>query len=146
MQQLVVFSLAGEHYGLPITQVQEIIRYQTPRSLPSPLASIRGVINLRNRIIPICDLQCEMGLSAAGERDDGTSKIVIIETAVGTVGLIVDSVDQVMRVEDEQVEPGAGSQQEYVSGIAKIGSDLVILLQPDALATSIGLAPTELAA
>ena len=146
MQQLVVFSLAGEHYGLPITQVQEIIRYRAPRSVPSPAASIRGVINLRDRIIPICDLQRELGLTATGERDDSTGKIVIIETAVGTVGLMVDSVDQVMTVEDEQVEPGAGSQQEYVSGIAKIGSDLVILLQPDALADSIGLALTELAA
>jgi purine-binding chemotaxis protein CheW len=145
MQQLVVFSLAGEHYGLPITQVQEIIRYRAPRSVPSPAASIRGVINLRDRIIPICDLQGELGLTAT-ERDDNTGKIVIIDTAVGTVGLIVESVDQVMTVEDEQVEPGAGSQQEYVSGIAKIGSDLVILLQPDALAESIGLALTELAA
>ena len=55
--QLVVFALGDEEYGLPITQVQEIIRFSQPRTIPNPHASIRGVINLRGRIIPVCDLK-----------------------------------------------------------------------------------------
>jgi purine-binding chemotaxis protein CheW len=55
--QLVVLALRDEEYGLPITQVQESIRFSEPRTFPIPHASIRGVINLRGRVIPACDLK-----------------------------------------------------------------------------------------
>ena len=56
MTQLVVFSLGSEGYGLPITQVQEIIRYTRPRTVPAATATVSGVINLRSKVIPVCDL------------------------------------------------------------------------------------------
>src|SRR5437016_3314532 len=133
MLQVVVFSLANESYGLPIAQVQEIILYRAPRSIPSPAASIRGVINLRGRIIPICDPHGELVGAEACAGDGDAAKIVIIDAAHGTVGLIVDGVDQVLTIEDEQIETGAGDRRDYVTGIAKIGDDLVVLLDPDAL-------------
>jgi hypothetical protein len=77
--QLVVFALGDEEYGLPITQVQEIIRFSEPRSIPNPHASIRGVINLRGRIIPVCDLKLQLDVHAA-ERPDSACEIVIVES------------------------------------------------------------------
>src|SRR5690349_2357106 len=81
--QLVVFALGDEEYGLPITQVQEIIRFSDPRSIPNPHASIRGVINLRGRIIPVCDLKLQLDVAAAPVADEDC-KIVIVESAAGS--------------------------------------------------------------
>jgi purine-binding chemotaxis protein CheW len=71
--QLVVFALGDEEYGLPITQVQEIIRFSEPRTIPNPHAAIRGVINLRGRILPVCDLklQLNVGSQRLGRPDRG---------------------------------------------------------------------------
>src|SRR3954454_6004859 len=98
-QQLVVFSLGTEEYGLPITQVQEIIRYAEPRTIPSAYASVRGVINLRGKIIPVCDLKQRLMLPSEGAE----GKIVIIDPRAGTAGLIVDEVYEVLTVSDEQL-------------------------------------------
>src|SRR3954451_8667571 len=91
-QQLVVFTLGDEEYALPITQVQEIIRYVEPRAVASEEPWIKGVISLRGKIIPVCDLAARLGLSNV--RADG-AKIVIVETAGGTAGVIVDDVEEV---------------------------------------------------
>jgi purine-binding chemotaxis protein CheW len=137
MLQVVVFSLANESYGLPIAQVQEIILYRAPRSIPSPAAALRGVINLRGRIIPVCDPHGELVVAVAVERDGDVAKIVIVDTAHGAVGLIVDGVDRVLDVTDEEIEIAAGDRRDYVTGIARIGDDLIVLLDPDALTTSL---------
>ena len=86
--QLVVFSLGEEEYALPITDVQEIIRYTEPRAVASESPWIRGVISLRGKIVPVCDLATRLGLPVDGER----ANIVIVETASGTAGVIVDEV------------------------------------------------------
>ena len=72
-QQLVIFSLHGEQYALPITTVQEIIRHTEPRSLASSTPWIKGVINLRGKIIPVCDLAGRLGLprTRLREPEDG---------------------------------------------------------------------------
>jgi purine-binding chemotaxis protein CheW len=75
--QLVVFSLGDEEYALPITDVQEIIRYTEPRAVASEAPWIRGVISLRGKIIPVCDLAARLGLPADGEPH---ANIVIVET------------------------------------------------------------------
>ena len=86
-RQLVIFSLGTEEYALPITRVQEIIRYTEPRVVASRTAWIRGVINLRGKIVPVCDLAERLGLEL--ERSP-VAKIVIVETQTGTAGVIVD--------------------------------------------------------
>src|SRR3954452_17955045 len=92
-QQLVVFSLGDEEYALPITQGQEIIRYAEPRAVASEQAWIKSVISLRGKIIPVCDLASRRVLAA--ERAD-SPKIVIVEPAGGTAGVIVDDVEEVL--------------------------------------------------
>src|SRR4051794_29030626 len=123
-QQLVVFSLGSEEYGLPITQVQEIIRYTEPRTIPSAYASVRGVINLRGKIIPVCDLKSRLGLSSEGAE----GKIVIVESSAGTAGLIVDEVDEVLTVSDEQLEEPPAARGEHVRAVAKVDDRLLVLL------------------
>jgi purine-binding chemotaxis protein CheW len=143
VQQLVVFSLGSEEYGLPITQVQEIIRYDRPRTIPSAPPSVRGVINLRGRIIPVIDLKQRLGLAADGSRE---SKIVIVEAGVVTAGLVVDEVDEVLTISDEQCEPAPGDDVACISGVAKVGDRLLVLLDLTAMFATEGADEEPMAA
>jgi purine-binding chemotaxis protein CheW len=125
-KQLVVFSLGGEEYALPIGSVHEIIRYTEPRTVASDAAWIRGVIGLRGKIIPIFDLASRMGL-----QDPGSGKIVIVESGTGQVGVVVDEVEEVLTISSEQLEDGPAS--DAIDAIAKIGDRLVVLLDPEGL-------------
>ena len=136
-RQLVIFSLGSEEYALPITRVQEIIRYAEPRNVASHTTWIRGVINLRGKIVPVCDLAERLGLEL--ERS-AVAKIVIVETQTGTAGVIVDDVEEVMTVEDSQLEDVPTADAAYVDAIAKLGDRLAILLNPDGLLAGLDIA------
>jgi purine-binding chemotaxis protein CheW len=136
-QQLVVFSLGEEEYALPITQVQEIIRYTEPRAIASDVPWIKGVISLRGKIVPVCELGSRLGLFA--ERPD-QAKIVIVETENGTAGVVVDEVEEVLTVEADQLDTVPGSSSDVIEAIAKIGDRLVILLNPEGIFSGIELA------
>ena len=136
-QQLVIFSLGVEEYALPITRVQEIIRYTEPRSVASQTPWIRGVINLRGSIVPVCDLAQRLGLGL--ERPE-SAKIVILETASGTAGVIVDDVDEVLTVTAGQLEDIPSADADYVDAVAKVGERLAILLNPDGLLAGVQIA------
>jgi purine-binding chemotaxis protein CheW len=124
-RQLVVFSLGDEEYALPITQVQEIIRYAEPRAVASEAAWIKGVISLRGKIIPVCDLAARLGLhSEGGDR----ANIVIVETETGTAGVIVDDVEEVLTVEASQLEAVPAAGAEFIEAVAKIDDRLIVLL------------------
>jgi purine-binding chemotaxis protein CheW len=129
-RQLVVFTLGAEQYALPIEQVHEIIRYDEPRSVASPIAWVRGVISLRGRIVPVYDLAARLGLSS--ELTDQT-KIVIVEAGDETAGVIVDEVDEVLTVEDADFEEVPGADSELIDAIAKLGDRLVVLLKPSTI-------------
>ena len=128
--QLVVFSLGEEEYALPITDVQEIIRYTEPRAVASAAPWIRGVISLRGKIIPVCDLAARLALPADGAR---RANIVIVETESGTGGVIVDAVQEVLTVDEGQLDalPTAGA--DVIEAIARIGDRLVVLLDPNGI-------------
>ena len=136
-RQLVIFSLGSEEYALPITRVQEIIRYTEPRMVASRTAWIRGVINLRGKIVPVCDLAERLGLD---HERAGIAKIVIVETETGSAGIIVDDVEEVMTVDDAQLEDVPAADTAYVDAIAKLGDRLAILLNPDGLHAGLDIA------
>jgi purine-binding chemotaxis protein CheW len=148
MTQLVVFSLGSEGYGLPITQVQEIIRYTRPRTVPAASAMVSGVINLRSKVIPVCDLGLALGLAAASADPDAAEhrKIVILETALGAVGLVVDDVDKVMTIDAADIDTNRAADAPFIDGIAKVADELFVLLAPDALVASFGLGLDTMAA
>lgn len=141
-RQLVVFSLGEEEYALPITQVQEIIRYAEPRAVASEEPWLEGVISLRGKIIPVCNLAERLGLST--ERVDN-AKIVIVETGGGTAGVIVDEVEEVLTVEEEQLDSVPGAGTEFIEAVAKIGDRLVVLLNSDGIFAGAGIATASAA-
>jgi purine-binding chemotaxis protein CheW len=129
-QQLVVFSLGSEEYALPIGSVHEIIRFTEPRTVASDAAWIRGVIGLRGKIIPIFDLASRMQIETVGSEP---GKIVIVESATGQVGIMVDEVEEVLTVASDQLETVPTANSEAIEAIAKIDDRLVILLNPEGL-------------
>ncbi|QEC46847.1 chemotaxis protein CheW [Baekduia soli] len=131
LRQLVVFSLGDEEYALPITQVHEIIRFTEPRSVASSDPSVRGVISLRGRILPVYDLATRLGLDHPGEVTD--AKIVIVETADDMAGVVVDDVEEVITVDLEALEDAPTAGGRAIDGIAKIGDRLVVLLDPEGI-------------
>ena len=129
-RQFVVFHVGNEEYALPIAQIQEVIRFKQPRSVVSQDPWVIGVISLRGKIVPIGDLAGRLGVSATHTDD---SKIVIIETPTGTVGMIVDAVDEVLSIEDDQLDTSTVSDRDIVRGIAKLDQRLVVILDAEAL-------------
>jgi purine-binding chemotaxis protein CheW len=140
--QVVVFSFGGEDYGLPIGQVQEIIRHTRPRSIASVVPWVLGVINLRGRIVPVCDLGVRFGIGggagpavAAGPGED--AKIVIVESASGVAGIVVADVSEVLTLAESEVEPLPAAGGDCRRGIAKVGERLIALLDPDLLLSGV---------
>lgn len=134
--QLVVFSLGEEEYALPITQVQEIIRYTEPRAVASEAQWIRGVISLRGKIIPVCDLAARLGVGA----DNGVAgQIVVVETASGTAGIVVGDVEEVLTVDATQIESVPSSGTDLIDAVVKIDDRLVVLLDADAIFAGVAL-------
>ncbi len=133
--QIVVCELGGESYGLEISKVYEIIRFQPATMVPQAPSFVDGVINLRGLIIPVADLAARFGMRRSTTTK--ATRIVVAETAGTRVGLIVDGVSEVLMVPDESVEPtpevADGSNANFIRGIAKLGERLVILLELDTL-------------
>jgi purine-binding chemotaxis protein CheW len=135
--QLVVFSLGNEEYALPISDVQEIIRYTEPRAVASIVTWLQGIISLRGQIIPVCDLASRLGLeSEPGEE----SKIVIVETSNGTAGVVVDNVEEVITIENAQFDEVAAVDNELVRAVAKVGDRLIILLDREGIFGGVDMA------
>ena len=132
-EKLVCFELAGEVFGVPISMVQEIIRMQEITEIPRAPEFVEGVINLRGKIIPVIDLRKRFGLGA-GEQTKNT-RIVVIKVGEITVGMVVDAVSEVIRLNDEDIEPPspivASLDAEYIKGVGKIESKLIILLDTE---------------
>ncbi len=101
-RQLVVFSLHGEHYALPVELVREIVRYTPPTVTAAAGGLVQGMISLHGRALPIVDLSSRLGRRL--EIGAGT-RIVVIELRRGRLGLIVDTVEGVWRVAAAQIEP-----------------------------------------
>jgi purine-binding chemotaxis protein CheW len=136
-RQLVVFSLGKEEYALPITQVHEIIRYTEPRSVASTDPSVRGVISLRGKILPVYDLATRLGVGIRPTRPS-EAKIVIVETASDMAGVIVDDVEEVITIDAEQIGEAPSAGGRGIDGIAKIDDRLVVLLDPEGIVGAVG--------
>ena len=129
-EQFVAFRLAGEMYGFPILQVQEIVRPFEITRVPNAPPDVRGVVNLRGNIVPVVDLRTRLRLPS--EVETGETRTIIVETEAGTVGALVDSVSRVVRIPASQIEPPsemiAGPEATHLLGMGKLGNDLIILL------------------
>ena len=134
--QLVVFALAKEEYGLPITKVQEINRMAPITALPQTPSFVEGVINLRGRIIPVIDLRKRFQLPVLAQTDD--TRIIIVDMDGQTIGVVVDGVNEVVRLSSAQVEPAPPSfmlDSKYICGVGKLDKRMLILLNMDKVIT-----------
>jgi purine-binding chemotaxis protein CheW len=131
--QLVSFRLAAEEYGIEITKVQEIILVGEITRVPQTPDFIKGLINLRSTVIPIVDLRLRFGLSQEEPSDE--TRIMVVNVAGKTIGIIVDAVSEVLRISPEQIAPPpptvAGLGREYLTGLVKLDKRLLILLDID---------------
>lgn len=128
--QLVSFVVGNEEYAVPILSVQEINRMMQITQVPESPTEVEGVINLRGRIIPVIDLRKRFNTNA--DDQDKENRIVVVEVGSQTLGFIVDSVHEVLRVDRSIVEPPppavAGADVRYIEGLAKLDDRLIILL------------------
>ncbi|OGS17134.1 MAG: chemotaxis protein CheW [Elusimicrobia bacterium RIFOXYA2_FULL_50_26] len=128
--QLVVAELSREEYGIPITQVQEIIKIPEITRIPNMPEFIEGVINLRGKIIPIIDLRKRFKLTQ--KQKDEEARIVITTIGGQPVGLVADSVSEVIRLSAEAIDPVPSVishiNSEYLSGVGKLDKRIIILL------------------
>ena len=133
LEQLVVFSLAGESYGVDIGKVSGIERMQEITKVPRTNDSVEGVINLRGRVIPVVDLRKVFYLPVSDETKD--TRIVVVDIAGQPIGCLVDAVTEVLRIPADSVEPPSSmissADSGYLLGIAKLENRMIILLDLD---------------
>lgn len=129
-QQVVVFRLDKESYGIDIFQVNEIIRLREITPIPQSRRHIRGLVNLRGKTIPVVDLRVRFGMPTV--TDTESTRIIVVESEYGHVGVVVDEVAEVMTIEANEMEepPSLVETQatEFVRGIAKRENRLITLL------------------
>jgi purine-binding chemotaxis protein CheW len=132
-KQLVVFNLGGEAYGVDISVVREIIHIQPITRVPGTPHSVEGVINLRGSVIPVVDLRKKFQLEVIQRGKD--TRIVVVSCRGQDIGVIVDSVAEVLRISVDTIEPPStvvtGGHLEHLMGIVKMTGRLVILLDMD---------------
>lgn len=135
--QLVSFHLAEEEYGIEITKVQEIILIGEITRMPQTPDYIKGLINLRSTVIPIVDLRLRFGMPPQEATDE--TRIMVVNVAGKTIGIVVDGVSKVLRISDEQIAPPpptvAGLGKDYLTGLVKLDSRLLIMLDIDKILT-----------
>jgi len=132
-----IFSLLTEFYGIPIIKVREIIRYEKITPVRKSLEYIKGVINLRGKIIPILDLRTKFGL--AEQEYNETTVFIIVDisgkSGVYNIGITVDAVHEVLDIDKEQVEQtprlGLKLKSQYLLGIARLREEMAMILNLD---------------
>lgn len=129
------FSLAEESYGVPVLKVREIITMLHITTVPQMPPYVKGVINLRGKVIPVIDLRTKLGLPAAELTDSNCIVVVQIAQAgmeVKNIGLIVDAVQEVVNLTQEDIEPapdfGGAINVEYLLGMATLKGNVKSLL------------------
>ena len=143
--KFLTFFLAEEEYGIEITKVQEIVRMLPVTRVPRAPAAVRGVVNLRWKVIPVVDLRREFGLAAAAAAGAAETCIIGVQVRGVPRGVVVDRVSEVSAVAAADVEEppafGADVHTEYLLGLGKAGGRVKLLLDIDHV-----LAASEVAA
>ena len=146
------FTLAGEAYGIGILKIKEIIGMMPITSVPRTPEYVKGVINLRGKVIPVIDLRLRFEM----EEIDYTDRTCIIVVEVGAkatetvIGIVVDAVSEVLNIKKEDIEetPAFGTQLDtaYILGMAKMEGGVKILLDIDTVLSTVSLSHIHQAA
>jgi len=129
-KQLVVFELAGEHFGIDIAAVEGIVKLQEISKIPQAPDYIDGVTNLRGSILPVVDLEKCFGIEPHPRTRE--TRIVVVNMGAVKIGMIVAGVSEVLTIDESVIEPPppmiSTVNTQFIIGIAKIDARLVILL------------------
>jgi purine-binding chemotaxis protein CheW len=135
------FELGAEVYAIEVLQVNEIIRMVEITRVPRTPSFVRGVINLRGRIVPVVDLRLRFGLES--KQDSDRTCIVVVHRSGGkgnnVMGLVVDHVRDVLEISEDQIDPpptfGASSNSAFVLGLGKLSSAVAIMIDVEKILT-----------
>jgi purine-binding chemotaxis protein CheW len=140
--EFLTFRLGKEEYGIEILKVQEIRGWEQPTSIANAPAFIKGVINLRGTIVPIVDMRIKFNLGEANY--DSFTVVIILNVAGRIVGMVVDSVSDVITLGAEQVRPAPNFSStfdtQYITGLGTVDSRMLILVDIEKLMTSADMA------
>jgi purine-binding chemotaxis protein CheW len=141
--EFLTFRLGPESYGIEILKVQEIRGYETPTAIATAPAFIKGVINLRGVIVPILDLRIKFQLNQAGY--DEFTVVIILNVAGRVVGVVVDSVSDVLTLASAAIRPppefaSAALDTRYITGLGTVEKQMIILLDIEKLMTGADMA------
>ncbi|MBV9086889.1 MAG: purine-binding chemotaxis protein CheW [Acidobacteriaceae bacterium] len=127
---IVGFQVGRETFGVPISQIYEIMRVPEITSVPDAPEAVVGVMNLRGKIVPVVDLRRRFGTKA--DAFTRRNRVVVAEVDGKLVGLLVDSASEVLKLPQSEIQPAASLFQDqelnYVSGVAKVNERLIILI------------------
>ena len=133
--QWVTFKLENETYGVNVTQVQEVLRYSDIAPVPGAPSYVLGIINLRGSVVTVIDTRSRFGLSSTDVTDN--TRVVIIESDKQVIGILVDSVAEVVYMKASEIElaPNVGTDEsaKFIKGVCNRESELLILVDLDKL-------------
>ncbi len=136
-QQYLTFMVGEEMFALPIAAIKEIVEYREPTDVPMMPSFIRGVINLRGRVVPVIDL-CARFARGRGQTSRRTCFVILElnhEEWKHDIGVLVDAVSAVLEIPDTDIEPppnfGIKLRSDFISGMGKVGEKFVIILDID---------------
>jgi purine-binding chemotaxis protein CheW len=136
--QMINFTVRGDEYAVEIQKVREVINFRELTQLPKAPSFVKGIINLRGEVIPVIDLREKFGLTH--EAYSPLTSVVIVEIGRKAVGVVVDSVRHVIRVAPGELAPSppfvGGLSGRFVSGVAKLGERLIVVLDMDRILTA----------
>ncbi len=135
-QQLVVFGLGKEEFGIDISRVREIVRLQNITAIPQSMDFVEGIVNLRGQIVPIVDLCKRFRVVNSSSTEESARRIIVVNMAEQNIGVLVDGVSEILRIPDESIEPtppivASGISSDFIRGVAKVENRLIIVLDLD---------------
>lgn len=138
IQEFLSFKLASEEYGIDILRVQEIRSYEAPTRIANAPAFVKGVINLRGVIVPIIDMRLKFNLGEVNY--DGFTVVIVLNIGRQVVGIVVDSVSDVITLTPEQLRPvpqiSSAIDADHLLAIGSVGDRMLILLDIEKLMNS----------
>ena len=145
--EYLTYRLGSEEYGVDIQKVQEIRSYEQPTRIPHAPAHIKGVVNLRGVIVPIVDLRLKLGCATAEYTD--FTVVIVLAVAGRVLGVVVDSVSDVLDLQAEAIKPPPGlpgeENPEFITGIASVGDRMLMLVDIESLLGDFAGLPTAVA-
>ncbi len=137
MTQYLTFTIDGENFAFEINQVREVLDYTKITRIPSMPDFMRGVMNLRGSVVPVMDMKQKFGQGKTGQEDN--TCIIIVETNVSgesiVIGALADSVEEVISLNEEQIEPppdfGLRLSSRFIKGMGQIEEQFIIIIDVD---------------